>query len=362
MALGRLLSAVDQRQRAGIAEMEGHRRILAELLHVAQHLRCGGIARLDVAVHRVHRDLLQTERDAGHQLAGQTRAAVDMLDRDGDRRLAVIGRTPGQHLIHHDAERINVAAIVDHRALGLLRRDIMHRAERLARERVLRCADPGDAEVRDLDAAVLEDQNVVRLDVAMDDAASVRVLKRLGDLHRKMQRLAPIERPLALHILLEGNALDQFHDDVIHTAGAGDVVHADDVGMRKHRNGLRFRLEPTAELLIARKLLLEDLDRDKAVQAVIQRLIDLRHATGADVFENLIPVVQQSSDVAIHRKLLSANAARFQRRTGAEICQNYSSIKTEVTLSGAPRFFAISSSRRQQSSRRAPWTTSNRIS
>ena len=39
-------------------------------------------------------------------------------------------------------------------------------------------------------------------------------------------------------------------------------VHADDVGMRKHRNGLRFGLEPTAELLIARKLLLEDLDGD----------------------------------------------------------------------------------------------------
>ena len=53
------------------------------------------------------------------------------------------------------------------------------------------------------------------LDVTVDDAAAVRVLKCLADLRGEVQGLAPVERALLLHILLEGNALDQLHDDVV---------------------------------------------------------------------------------------------------------------------------------------------------
>ena len=53
------------------------------------------------------------------------------------------------------------------------------------------------------------------LDVAVDDAAAVGMLQRLGDLRCKVQCLTPVERPLLLHILLEGDALDQLHHDVV---------------------------------------------------------------------------------------------------------------------------------------------------
>ena len=103
--------------------------------------------------------------------------AADVLDGDGDRRVAVIRRAARQHLVHDDAEGIQVRAAVDLRALGLLGRDIVDGAEGFARERILRRRDAGDAEIGDLDAAVLQDHDVVGLDVAVDDAACSSALQ-----------------------------------------------------------------------------------------------------------------------------------------------------------------------------------------
>ena len=243
----------------------------------------------------MHRDLLEAARDTGDERAGQRRAAVDVLDGDGDGRLAVIGRAAREHLIHDDAEGIEIGPVVHPRALGLLRRDIVHGAERLARQRALCRGDARDAEVGDLDAAVLQDHDIVRLDIAMDNAAAVGVLERLGDLHGEMQRLAPVEAALLLQILLERDALDQLHDDIVHVAGAGHVVNADDIRVRQHGDGLRLRMEAAAELLIARELILEDLHGDQAVQTVIQCFIYNCHPACPDDLEDLIAVIQQPS-------------------------------------------------------------------
>jgi len=71
----------------------------------------------------------------------------------------------------------------------------------------------------------------VRLDVAVDDAAAVRVLKRLGDLRGEVERFAPVELALLLHVLLERDALDELHDDIVDAVRMGHVVDAHDIGM-----------------------------------------------------------------------------------------------------------------------------------
>ena len=52
----------------------------------------------------------------------------------------------------------------------------------------------GDAEVGDQGGAVLE-QDVLRLDVAVDDALAVRVVERRGHLAREPERLVHRELP-----------------------------------------------------------------------------------------------------------------------------------------------------------------------
>ena len=240
----------------------------------------------------MHRDLLQPDRDRRIELTRRNGLRVDVLDGDGDRRIAVKGRPSGQHLIHHNTERIKIRPCIHMRALGLLRRNVVYRAERLARKRALSRRHLRNAEVCDLDAAILEHHDVVRLDVTVDNAAAVRVLERLCDLRGKMQRLAPVEHLLLLHILLERDAVDQLHNDIVHILGMGHVIDAHDVWMGHHGDGLRLGMEAAAELLVLRKLLLEYLDGDEAVQAVAARLVYDGHAAGADHLQYFVAIIQ----------------------------------------------------------------------
>jgi hypothetical protein len=60
-------------------------------------------------------------------------------------------------------------------AAGLLRAEVMDRAEGRPRQRHLRLGDrPGDPEVGDLDPAVGADQDVARLDITVDEPAGMR--------------------------------------------------------------------------------------------------------------------------------------------------------------------------------------------
>ena len=186
-------------------------------------------------------------------------------------------------------------------AAGLLGRDVVHRADRLVGHGLgLGLREARDAEVHHLDAAVLQQHDVLRLDVAVDDAALVRVLQRLQDLHRKVQRLAPLDLALLLDVLLERDAVHIFHDDVLDAVAEADVVHLDDVRVREHRDRLRFVSEAPEEIAVVRELLPEDLDGDPAVLDAVIRAVNVRHAALADQLVDLIAAVQALSDVFIH--------------------------------------------------------------
>ena len=298
---------------------EGQRRILSEFLHVGQHLRRSSVALLDIGIHGPHGDILQAQGDPRQHLAGAPRTAIDVLDGHGDRRLAVVGRAAREHLVHDHTQGIDVRAVIHPRTLGLLRGDVMDAAQGLPRQSILGGAHPCDAEIGDLDGAVLQNHDVVGLDVPVDDAPAVGVVQGLGDLHGKMQRLAPVEGTFLLQILLERDPLDQLHDDVVGLAGAGNVIDTDDIRVRQHGDRLGFRVEPAAELLVPRKFVLQYFHRDHTIEPVVQSLIDHGHSAGADHFQYLISTVQQSSYIIFHGNSLSATAARSRRRAGAEL-------------------------------------------
>ena len=77
---------------------------------------------------------------------------------------------------------IEIAAAGDLLAVGLLRGHVVGRAQHAAFGRDAGAAiELGDAKVGELDVVLGVDQQVRRLEVAMDDAAVVGVLERLGD-------------------------------------------------------------------------------------------------------------------------------------------------------------------------------------
>ena len=93
-----------------------------------------------------------------------------MLDRHCDGRIPHEREPACQHLIHDDTGRVKVASGVDLGALGLFRRDIVDGAYGLLRHGVLTGDEPGDAEIRHLHGPVLQDHDVMRLDITVNDA------------------------------------------------------------------------------------------------------------------------------------------------------------------------------------------------
>ena len=74
-------------------------------------------------------------------------------------------------------------------------------------------AQARQAEVEHLEARIAGDEDVLRLDVAMDDALRVRSLEHVQQPVGDPQHLARVEAPSVLDALLElANALEQLHD------------------------------------------------------------------------------------------------------------------------------------------------------
>ena len=83
-------------------------------------------------------------------------------------------------------------------------------------------------------------------------------------------------------------ALEVLHDEVLGLALAPDVVERADVRVRDLRDRLRLALEPLPQLRARREMLRQDLDRDRALEPRVSRLVDLPHPARADGRQDLV--------------------------------------------------------------------------
>ena len=109
----------------------------------------------------------------------------------------------------------------------------------------------GDAEINHLGhrhAVVQRDEDVRRLDVAMDDALLMRVLDGLANLDEQVEPFLGGEIVLVA-VIGDADAAHQFHHEVRPARfGRARIQHLGDVGMIHHRQRLPFRLEPGDDL------------------------------------------------------------------------------------------------------------------
>ena len=162
---------------------------------------------------------IHLRRHRAAQRGDRTRVLRHQLRDDRLRARAKVRRLAGQHLVGDGAERVDVRAAVDGAvAGGLLGRHVLRRAQR---EPGLRHSlSPGvrhgerDAEVGDEWLPFVQ-EDVLRLQVAMDDAVTMRVVERAadgdGEPHRFVHRqllftIEPRAERLPLH---EGHHVEQ---------------------------------------------------------------------------------------------------------------------------------------------------------
>ena len=198
-----------ERDRRGDAERLGLGRRRRGDLALAEEIEevLVDAVRVDRAVLRILREhladeLVERRRDARVQRLERARGLVHVLDEERGDVGRVERQLAAQHLEEDDAERVDVARAARVVAEDALGRHVLRRSEELAlsgEPRVL--AALGDAEVEQLHevgaVVAAAEEDVLRLEVAVDDLEVVRARDAAGDLDHHVDRAIDLE-PAAL--------------------------------------------------------------------------------------------------------------------------------------------------------------------
>ncbi len=225
----------------------------------------------------------------GHQGAGFF--GNDLGD-DRLRRRAGERRLPGQHLVEHGAQRIDVAPRGDfalpHR---LLRRHVERRAEAHAGFGHPGTAGAADrernAEVRHQGLSVVE-QDILRLDVAMDHAMAVGIVECARHLRCNPDGIGDGELGLAGEPVAQALSFDERHHIEQKAVGLARIEESQNMRMLEVRRGLDLgqeALRPDDR----RKLRAQHLQGDPAVMPDVMRQVDGGHAAGPDLALDRVP-------------------------------------------------------------------------
>src|SRR5205807_3630548 len=167
----------------------------AIVLHILSELCAALIALSRVLRQAFSNYCTKTWMDGYFQLAWRNRVLVSDLVDDRGYVLSSKRTFPRRHFIEHNPETEQVGAPVEIQSLHLLRRHIVWRAQHLA---TMRHASRGlgDAEIHDLGHILARDHDVGRLDIAVNDLHSVRIIKSSGYLLCNLDDLVARNDPL----------------------------------------------------------------------------------------------------------------------------------------------------------------------
>ena len=176
----------------------------------------------------------------------------------------------------------------------------------------------GDAEVGDLGGALLVDQDVLGLDVAVDDVALVRGAERARDLDRVGDRLGHGQPPEPADAVLERLALDVLEDDVRAAVVLAGVDHADDVRVVELGDRPRLAAEALELVGVRAHLAVHQLDRDLALEHRVEGAVDRRHAAVPDLRVEPVAAGEERAHVGAHGPPIvraGSGSSRVRRRS-----------------------------------------------
>ena len=182
------------------------------------------------------------------------------------------------------------------------------------------------------DDAVLVEQEVGRLDVAMQHIARVRVLQRRRDVATDAGRLGDGQQRTLIEHRPEAAALQELEHHERHVVLA-PVVDRDDVGVVQRRGELRLGPEPSQECRVVGQRGVEHLHRDLSAQPLVVGDVDAAARAGTDR-----TVQQVTTGEHPARKEVARNTSRHPTHgTGTDPCARVTARRCETALSGRLR-------------------------
>ena len=247
--------------------------------------------------------LFEQPHDDGRQIGGHIGATLhnghrrfgQMLHEQRRRGPPHKRRLAAEHLVRHDAERIEIAAGIEiaitRRLLGahVCRRPDRHAGGRQARLFSTVGRGACNTEVGHERAPVDPvEQNVVGLDVPVHDPARMRVGQGIRHFQQPAAHVVHRQRPTLLHQRGEVVAIDARHHEEHEVPDFVDRIDGDDVRMAQLRGGLRFAQKARAHIAPERQLGWQQLDGDKALEPAVLGAIHDSHSATADFLVELV--------------------------------------------------------------------------
>jgi hypothetical protein len=194
-------------------------------------------------------------------------------------RLTLERPLPGEGLEDDDAERPEVAPRVDGlRPLCLFGAHVVgrpeHRAGSRARPGSAGAGRFGDAEIEhlgDLSVVVTNEEDIVRLEVAVHDPLRVRLRQGTADLSNDGDKVMRGQPADARQTLAEVLAVEQFHGDVRRPVADSVIEDLNDVRASQVGGGLCLALEARLDFGKLRPLPFDELDGTRNVQPEVRR-------------------------------------------------------------------------------------------
>ena len=223
-----------------------------------------------------------------------------------------VGKIAGERVVQREAQRVDVGARVAAAAGQHLGRRVGQRAgERAAAGDAELPVELGGPEVGEARAAVGIEQDVLRLDVAVEDAAPVRRRERPGHVATQAHGRVRVERPALAHPDLQVGAADVLHDDEAPRPFFEEVEHRDDVGVGEAAHRLDLAPHPLARHVGRRGRRHQQLERDLGVELAVAGEVDDRVAAPTELAADLVAPTEQRArgEIARARRLPRATSS-----------------------------------------------------
>ena len=131
------------------------------------------------------------------------------------------------------------------------------------------------------------DEDICRFNVTVNYALAMGRIERFGNLNSQPEHLFQFQRT-ARDQVLEGDAVQIFHDDVGLAVQLADVMDGADIWMVQRRCSLGLAAKAGQRLWIASNFFRKEFERNKPMQTGVFGLIDDTHAAAAELFNNFV--------------------------------------------------------------------------
>jgi len=145
----------------------------------------------------------------------------------------------------------------------------------------------GQSEIQDLRLAARSDEDVRRLNVAVNHAFRMGRIERVGNLNAKIEQLLQVWM-MAREVAVERLAVNQLHGDEVFASGFADFIDGRNVGMIQRRGRACFELEPLERLLVLGQVFRQKLQRYAAAEMEVFCDPNGSHAARAKALDHLV--------------------------------------------------------------------------